>query len=92
MDIKEFLDLPESVKEEIVRIHNTQKQIREERERIELEEKKIQTRKLNLQTGCEHPSAIKIPKADTGNWCKADDSYWYECSCPDCGRRWIEDR
>jgi transposase-like protein len=41
-----------------------------------------------LQTTCPHTNATKTPKSDTGNWCKADDAYWYEYKCPDCGRFW----
>ena len=45
-----------------------------------------------LQARCQHPDAVKIPKADTGNWSTSDDSYWFECECPDCGKRWVEDQ
>jgi len=41
---------------------------------------------------CKHENAIKVPKSDVGNWCPHDDSYWYECTCPDCGKYWIEDQ
>jgi len=42
-----------------------------------------------LQTDCTHPNAVETPKSDTGNWCRGDDSYWYEYECPDCHKRWI---
>jgi hypothetical protein len=46
----------------------------------------------DLQTLCPHPRVEKIARADTGNWCKSDDSYWYDCKCPDCDKQWTEDR
>ena len=90
MDLKEFLDLPQEVREELVRIHNKQSYIRTEREGIMLAEKKLEIRKINLQNECEHPNVTKTAKADTGNFCPQDDSYWYEFRCPDCGKFWTE--
>ena len=44
-----------------------------------------------LRERCTHPNATRKARSDTGNWCKADDDYWKDCSCPDCGERWVED-
>lgn len=41
---------------------------------------------------CPHPDAEKVAKSDTGNWDKADDKYWYDCKCWDCGKKWQEDQ
>jgi hypothetical protein len=46
----------------------------------------------NLQKICKHVNAEKIPNSDTGNWDRGQDSYWYDCSCPDCDKRWMEDQ
>jgi hypothetical protein len=41
-----------------------------------------------LQKKCRHIHRNGVHKCDTGNWCKADDCYWMEWSCPDCGKKW----
>ena len=87
-----FLDLPLGQREELVRLHEKQKQIHSDWMQLKDAEKKLVTRKLNLQLNCEHPFASREPKADTGNWCKDDDKYWYDCKCPDCGKVWQEDQ
>ena len=45
-----------------------------------------------IQDACEHPNVIKKAGANTGNYCKEDDSYWYDCHCPDCQKYWQEDQ
>jgi Tfp pilus assembly protein FimT len=45
-----------------------------------------------LQARCRHPAATKTADSDTGNYCRSDDSYWFNCVCPDCGLRWTEDQ
>ncbi len=47
---------------------------------------------IEIQAACPHTNVVKIPDADTGNYCRADDSYWYNCSCPDCLKTWTEDQ
>jgi hypothetical protein len=62
--------------------------------RIAIEEqlKLVKNQLSSLQESCPHPDVMKLPKADTGNWDRGQDSYWYECSCFDCGKRWTEDQ
>lgn len=62
--------------------------IKKEYERLWAIKRKIHTKLRTLQEVCNHPLAVKTPHADTGNWCKDDDSYWYEFQCPDCGKFW----
>jgi hypothetical protein len=45
-----------------------------------------------LREKCTHPNAKKENKADTGNYDRSQDSYWKECVCPDCGKRWMEEQ
>jgi hypothetical protein len=45
-----------------------------------------------IQRACPHTNASKEGFSDTGNWCKADDCYWWEFRCPDCGKIWTEDQ
>ena len=41
-----------------------------------------------LQNKCAHPEKYlkKVNKANTGNWCPQDDSYWTEFDCSLCGK------
>lgn len=53
---------------------------------------KINRQILKIQNSCKHKEVIKVDNSNTGNWCPDDDSYWYECHCPDCGKCWLEDQ
>jgi hypothetical protein len=44
------------------------------------------------QAKCKHPKVQKVAGSNTGNWCNQDDSYWYDCFCPTCLKRWREDQ
>lgn len=52
----------------------------------------IQEKIKQIQAKCSHPTeaVVKVAKSDTGNWCKADDAYWYDCKCELCEKRWTE--
>lgn len=41
-----------------------------------------------LQERCPHFGLTKTPGGDSGNWCKADDKYWYDYKCTNCGKSW----
>lgn len=45
-----------------------------------------------LQAKCRHRNAVAEYRGDTGNWCEADDRYWIDFHCYDCGHRWQEDQ
>lgn len=70
----------------------TQKDIRAKHDRIKEKIHKVTKELCDLQAECAHPNAVKINKADTGNWCPGDDKYWRDCKCPDCGKFWMEDQ
>jgi len=62
-------------------------------ERIKKHEKEIDKlyKKIRLlQAKCKHKHVNKVPKGNTGNWCKSDDHYWYEIKCLDCDKFWTE--
>jgi len=52
--------------------------------------KELATKIAALQETCKHPYMTKVARSDTGNYCKADDRYWYDMHCPDCKRNWSE--
>ena len=46
----------------------------------------------NIQEECEHKDIQYTPRGDSGNWDRNDDSYWYEITCLDCGKRFSIDQ
>jgi hypothetical protein len=69
-----------------------QENIRNQAEKLTASIQRVQGRLKKLQDICTHPNAVKENKSDTGNWDRSQDSYWRECHCPDCGKRWVEDQ
>ena len=63
--------------------------IHAERARIDLELEKLHAEKEELQETCPHKNAKKVNRGSNGNWDNTE-SYWRECDCPDCGKRWTE--
>lgn len=58
---------------------------------------KAQIRKLHdqieeIQEQCSHPKSCvtRVGKSNTGNYDPSEDSYWYECNCALCQKRWTE--
>lgn len=66
--------------------------IRKQREKIDLQIAKLNDKRCALQTECSHDGAIRTSRADTGNYSKSDDLYWYEFRCPDCDKFWSENQ
>jgi hypothetical protein len=64
--------------------------IQRERQTIEAQINELNAKLQLLRETCKHKKAIKVAHGDTGNWCKADDSYWYSFDCPECGKHWDE--
>lgn len=90
MNINEFFNLPEEQRELLTQLHNKQKRIRLDKERIELERRKLATRELNLQLECEHPFATKTYKAYENEFGNLTGGGEYNYHCDDCGQRWTE--
>ena len=66
--------------------------IRATRAAIQRELNRLNKEMIDLQSVCPHTNVKKEPKSNTGNWCPQDDHYWYDCTCPDCGKWWTEDQ
>ena len=91
MNIQEFFDLPENVRDELLRQHQKRKKIRASYEDILREEQKLNIRKTNLQNECEHPHKTHKYVAhenEYGNY-TGGGTYYYKC--PDCGLNWHSD-
>lgn len=39
---------------------------------------------------CQHEKITYKHKSNTGNYCPSDDSYWAECCCLVCDKKWDE--
>lgn len=59
------------------------KQIIKHRKAIEVLHGKIKA----IQDACPHEKVVGQYKANTGNWCPHDDSYWIEADCVECDKR-----
>jgi len=55
-------------------------------------QRNIQAEISILQLECAHPDVVKVAKSNAGNYDPSADCYWYEFTCPDCGRYWHEDQ
>lgn len=64
--------------------------IEEYRAQINILQQKIDA----IQNACSHPAECVTVKhgADTGNWNRADDSYWIDYHCSLCDKRWTEEQ
>lgn len=49
---------------------------------------------MDIQAGCPHPiEHLYVEyKSDTGNYDPSEDSYWKECHCKWCDKKWWEDQ
>lgn len=70
----------------------TQKKIMKTKEKLHIKIAQLEQKLYDLRKECTHPRVVKKGCSDTGNWCKGDDRYWYDFTCPDCGERWTEDQ
>lgn len=92
MKVKQFFDLPQEEQDKVVQIYTYRKGIQHRRRTLEEEYREYHTAITALRNSCDHVAVIKKARSDTGNWSASDDSYWYDCSCPDCGKTWKEDQ
>lgn len=69
-----------------------QKKIVKTKEKLHIKIAQLEQKLFELRKECTHPRAAKKGNSNTGNWCKGDDRYWYDFTCPDCGARWTEDQ
>jgi len=61
---------------------------RKQRELLKNKQLKLDAKLKELREKCPHENLKYKLCGDTGNWCKADDSYWIEWRCDDCEARW----
>lgn len=55
--------------------------------------RKIQAAEAELveyQKQCKHERAVRIRCVDRGDCDSPREDYWNDCTCPDCGKRWVE--
>lgn len=64
--------------------------IRVETSRLQHEIIKLSDELETIRNFCTHPDATKINNGSSGSWDNPEGSYWRECECPDCGKKWTE--
>lgn len=88
MDIREFFELPEDVRDEIIRVHNKQSVIRDRARMIKLDRDILNKKEAALQQECEHTFAAstnRVIEDEYGRRTGASENQHY---CPDCDLRW----
>jgi len=73
-------------------IENLDKAIVRKRQAVERKMKKLCEDLSQLQESCPHKNADYVPRGSSGNYDPSNDSYWYDITCLDCGKRWVEDQ
>lgn len=66
--------------------------IKNARERIINQMTVLANELRRLQTSCPHPNYEKVAKSNTGNYDPSQNSYWYDCTCHECGKNWWIDQ
>ena len=66
--------------------------IRSMRIEIEYDMQDLQKRLETIQSVCPHVNVNKTYKSSSGNYDPSMDREWFECVCPDCGKRWTEEK
>lgn len=92
MDIKDFFDLPHEQRELLVEMHRKQKRIRNDRDVINAEIQRLETRRFNMQQDCDHPFADKKYKAHENEFGNLTGGGTYYHHCDDCGLRWTTNK
>ena len=78
MKTKDILKIKSSIDQEILKLDKVMLPYRNEQGKLQIKIKELQEK-------CTHQYATKVAGANTGNYCRQDDSYWYNINCPDCG-------
>jgi hypothetical protein len=68
------------------------KGIRADRIEIEAQISDLRSDLNSLQQLCPHVNATKTYKSSSGNYDPSMDRQWFEYECPDCGKRWTEEK
>ena len=66
----------------------TQKQVLNNRIKLQDKIKKLRDELNTLQSVCLHTNATKKYRGNTGNYDPSENCYWIDFYCPDCDKRW----
>lgn len=66
----------------------TSKQVKNRKISLDKRLDKVLLEISQLQEDCQHENAKHTNRSDTGNYCKADDSFWIEHKCSNCDKFW----
>jgi hypothetical protein len=88
MNIDDFLNLDEDVRETLIEAHRLRNYIISSRDAIKAERAKLDTREFNLQMQCNHPMATSRYVAHENEFGNLTGGGTRNHYCPDCGSRW----
>ena len=91
MNLEDFLKLDESDKAVIIETYTNQKRIRNTRDEIQRERKKLSTRELNNQLECDHTDKQTKYHPHENEFGNLTGGGMYYHFCPDCNFRWGTD-
>lgn len=92
MDIDDFLNLDDDVRETLIEAHRLRNYIISTRDTIKAERAKLDTREINLQMQCEHPKATSRYVANENEFGNLTGGGTRHHHCTDCGFRWETDK
>ena len=81
-----FLDLPWDKQEELLRMHQRRRIVRDEADKIKQKRSELNESEAALQEYCKHPAVKKTHKRIDHYDSHA--SYYTDFYCPDCDKRW----
>lgn len=84
-----FLDLPWDKQEEVLRIHQRRKIIRDEANKIKQKRHELAEAEAALQQHCKHPAVRKTHRRNDHYDSHA--TFYTDFYCPDCDKRWALD-
>lgn len=62
------------------------------RQRLDAKQEKLLAEYRLLRSQCPHHNLFFKRCGSSGNWDKADDSYWIDWLCSDCNDRWTTEQ
>lgn len=66
--------------------------VNDKMEELRKQSAEIYNKMQQLQENCSHKHMTVSAYSDTGNYCRSDDSFWYEGTCRACGQTFREDQ
>lgn len=89
MDIREFFELTTEQRDELFRVHEKQKSIRNTARMIKLDRDILNKKEAAMQQECEHFFAVVKSRVIEDEYGRRTGASEHEHYCPDCDLRWF---